>query len=490
MIQRYKDVSIIYGGSGRRYAEALNDKLTKISQEERYPIQATIINEKILTRELLTDVMRLFKESEFCVTFLTKEDYCTIGNIEKKRLRQNVVFEIGMALIELGRERCILLSDFDVKESDFDLPSDMNSLEILPFDGENLERILNDIVDKLLELSQTSLITGVNTDTIPKYDNLLTRKEYWVDYENIFVERPITLASEGKDFFNDTLAYWITECKSLPHYDEKCIYLLERIGFLPIFGKIPAAVSFMEQAEELIKCYYSSDIKYYGDSELLDFTNNLVQCVIDYTILKTKDTNTSGRTRKYKSLLQDLLSENLPDENTVNPLLLVAYYDYLGLTYLRIYRAEKNESDLLKAKESFLSSLKYVSSVDMSLQIWSGFLNYNLARVYSELGDSDKAEKYYKKAIKIRNRWLKTSSYNVTVRNALSFEYFIAKIDYIDMCQKFGLMSSDEVQTEYSYVEKELNAYSDIDDKLDQLIYIRQLLKDRRSENKYNYTED
>ena len=92
MIQRYKDVSIIYGGSGRRYAEALNDKLTKISQEERYPIQATIINEKILTRELLTDVMRLFKESEFCVTFLTKEDYCTIGNIEKKRLRQNVVF--------------------------------------------------------------------------------------------------------------------------------------------------------------------------------------------------------------------------------------------------------------------------------------------------------------------------------------------------------------------------------------------------------------
>lgn len=480
MIQRYKDVSIIYGGSGRRYAEALNDKLIKISTEERYPIQATIINEKILTCELLSDVMRLFKESEFCVTFLTKEDCCMVGNIEKKRLRQNVVFEVGMALIELGRERCILLSDFDVHDIDFELPSDMNSLEILPFDATNLDEVLDDVVDKLLKLSLKSVVTGVELEAIPKYDHLLIRNDYWVDYENIFVERPITLASEGKDFFNDTLAYWITECKSLPHYDEKCIYLLERIGFLPIFGKIPASVDFMEQAEELTESYYPSDIKYYGDAKLLDFTKNLVQCVIDYTILKTKDTNALGRVRKYKSLLQNMLSESVPDCEQVNPLIMVAYYDYLGLTYLRIYRAESNENDLQKAREAFLSALKFVTSVDLSMQIWSGFLNYNLARVFSELGDSDKAEKYYKKAIKIRNRWLKTSSYNVTVRNALSFEYFIAKIDYIDMCHKFGLMSSDEVQTEYSYVEKELNAYSDIDDKLDQLIYIRQLLKDRK----------
>lgn len=221
VIQRYKDVSIIYGGNGRRYAEALSDRLTKISTDERYPIQATIINERILTCELLTDVMRLFKESEFCVTFLTREDCCLIENVEKQRLRQNVVFELGMALIELGRERCILLSDFDVKDSDFDLPSDMNSLEILQFDANNLEGVLDDVVDKLLKLSQQSIVTSVEVDTIPKYDNLLTRADYWVDYENIFVERPITLASEGKDFFNDTLSYWISECKSLPHYDEK-----------------------------------------------------------------------------------------------------------------------------------------------------------------------------------------------------------------------------------------------------------------------------
>mgnify|MGYP000367147318 CR=1 FL=1 len=32
-----------FGGSGRKYAEALSERLTKISIEERYPIRATII---------------------------------------------------------------------------------------------------------------------------------------------------------------------------------------------------------------------------------------------------------------------------------------------------------------------------------------------------------------------------------------------------------------------------------------------------------------
>lgn len=56
------------------------------------------------------------------------------------------------------------------------------------------------------------------------------------------------------------------------------------------------------------------------------------------------------------------------------------------------------------------------------------------------------------------------------------------------MCQKFELMSLDEVQIEYSYVEKELNEYGGIDDKLDQLIYIKQLLKARKCDNHEYYS--
>ena len=140
MISKYKTVSIIYGGSGRGYAELLNEKISKVSEKQRYPICSKLIMETILTKELLSDVINLFKESEFCVAFLTADDVVMAGN-KKLRLRQNVIFELGMALIQLGRERCMLLCDFDYRSADFDLPSDMNSLEILCFEPDDIDKV-------------------------------------------------------------------------------------------------------------------------------------------------------------------------------------------------------------------------------------------------------------------------------------------------------------------------------------------------------------
>ena len=499
MIQRYKKVSIIYGGSGREYAQTLRKKIENVSNEERFPICAKIINDRVLTRELLHDVMKLFKESDFCVAFFTKDDSCIVEKSQKKRLRQNVVFELGMALIELGRERCIFLSDFDVDDPDFELPSDMNSLEILNFNNSDVNSVLDDVIDKILHLSRQSIISGHKTDKIPRSDHLLTRSDYRIDYENIFVERPLTLASEGQAFFNDTLTYWRDECESLPHFDEKCIYLLERLGFLPAFGKNQEVNIFLEQAEVLIEKYSENDINYYGDTSLLDFTLKLVRCVIDYIKIKNddmrsarridytkitdEDMNSARRIIKYRELLQRFLCNNIEVHSTINPLIKVIHYDYLGLAYLCIYRAENHEDDLNRAREAFQKSLDYVKSIDMSMQIWTGYLTYNIARVLSECNSHAEAEKYFEESIQIRRNWLRISSYNMTVRNALSYEYFIAKISYLDMCQKYRLMSRDEIQTEYSLVENELDNYSNADSNLGSLDYIRQLLKDRKSQN-------
>ena len=479
MIQKYNDVSIIYGGRGRRYAEELKAKVDEISQKERFPLSANIILEKILTRELLTDVMNLFRESEFCVAFLTADDCCTYDDAMHKRLRQNVVFEIGMAMIQMGRERCILLSDFDIESTDFDLPSDMNSLEILQFDPSHFDKVLDNIIEKLLTFSQTSLHTGNRLEAPPQYNNLFTREDYYVDYENLFVNRPVTLAVEGKDFFRDTLNYWRFECESLPHYDEKCIYLFERIGFLPIFGHIKEANEFLLESSSLIENYKQADIRYYNNVDLLNFVRNVASCVIEYTRIKTEYQDSEPF--RYEKLLRSMLSEPYPEAETINPLISVVYYDYLGLTYLRVYRANKKEEDLDNALKAFKQSVSFIGSVDMSLQIWSGFLFYNIARVYAEMEDTDNAVKFYEKAINIRERWLRTSKYNVTIRNALSYEYFIAKIRYIDMRKLFSLIDEEEIAREYSFVETELNKYSDIDEKLDQLLYIRQLLNERKN---------
>ena len=68
MISKYKNVAVIYGGKGRNYAEALHNHF-KISDEERYPICSKLIMETILTSELLSDVMELFRQSEFLRRF-------------------------------------------------------------------------------------------------------------------------------------------------------------------------------------------------------------------------------------------------------------------------------------------------------------------------------------------------------------------------------------------------------------------------------------
>lgn len=477
MISKYKTVSIIYGGSGRGYAELLNEKISKVSEKQRYPICSKLIMETILTKELLSDVINLFKESEFCVAFLTADDVVMAGN-KKLRLRQNVIFELGMALIQLGRERCMLLCDFDYRSADFDLPSDMNSLEILCFEPDDIDKVTNEIINKILVDSKKSVISGITTEDIPKHSCLLKTTEYYIDYENLFTGNLSNVRQDGYRYFQMILEEWYKECISLPHYDERCIYLLERLCFLPIFPCSVEVVGFMKRVSAFIEHYEIWDIKYYKNSNLLNFTRNLVNSVIEYTRIKINDNR--HEENLYYTLLDNLLSEELPCETEVNPLILLVYYDYLGLTYLRLVNNDPQSKYLHSALESFEKALNFIDRVDTSLQIWSGFLSYNLARVYMRIGDLENAAKMYRYAIKIRERWLKITSLSVRIKNALSSEYFMARIMYLEMQNKYMMLNKEEVQKEYDRLEAELNAYSDFGDEFDPLVKIRKELAKRK----------
>lgn len=76
MIHRYKNVAVLYGGTGKKYAEAFRQELHRLSVRQRYPIAANLILERILTQELLTSLTQLFRESDYCVAFLTADDCC------------------------------------------------------------------------------------------------------------------------------------------------------------------------------------------------------------------------------------------------------------------------------------------------------------------------------------------------------------------------------------------------------------------------------
>ncbi len=477
MIEKYKTVSIIYGGTGKKYAQDLHQKIAEISKIKRYPINSKLILESILTQELLSGVINLIKDSDVCVAFLTADDVYTTEQGKRFRIRQNIVFELGMALLHLGREKCIILADFDIKDKAFELPSDMNSLEIRQFPPERSAEVMQDIIDKILSFNQTALYQSNGALGMDCYDQLLTRELYYVEYENLFKNNS---AKTGSEFLKEVLETWLNECKSFTNYDERCVFLVERIGFLPIFGMTSEVTKWMTDALNLLERYTPADVVYYHGTDILDFSHRLVVNVITYTQMKRSENIPEAE--QYKKLLEDFLYDCPPSGVTVNPLFLVAYYDYLGLTYMKIAGETKDRQSMEKAKEAFEKAVYYTASVDMSLQIWSGFLQYNLARVNGLLGEVEKSIEHYQKAIKIRKRWLQNSQYNITIRNALSYEYFIAKIDYVNTLYKTQKIDEKAFLLEYQTMETELTAYSDKNDSIERLLFIKKLLKNKSNE--------
>lgn len=477
MINKYQNVSIVYGGKGQAYAEILKNKIDYLAETERYPLSATIIMESILTKELLSEVVKLFKESEWCVIFLTADDLFVNNESSTLRLRQNVVFETGMALIELGRERCIFLCDFDINANGFELPSDMNSLEICRFLPDEILTVLDHVIEKILQGTTHSIHAGTVNQNIPKYDLLLSRKFYFLDYENLFPENDYNRTYEGKKYILKTIEKWEQECATLTNYDERCIYLLERLGFLPVFGDVKEAEDFLIKAAALVANYTQKDILYYEGTRLLNYTKVIVESIIEYTKIKRYKKQDLW---KYEDILDQLPEESRILEEELNPLIKLVYYNYRGLTYLRIYRISNDSESLEKAKKCFERAMVYTEYVDMGMELWSGFITYNLARVLANQGDMTEAEKAFKTAIRIRREWVQKRGFNATIRNAISSEYFIAKMDYIEICEKKEIKSKAWIDDEWERMEIELNAYSNMDEEIDVLVKIRDRLLKRK----------
>ena len=83
MLKQYKLVSIIYGGSGTKYAKEMNALIQRRSEDMRYPITSKIVMESVLTGDLLTSITDLFTQTEYCLAFLTSDHSRTIPQYDK-----------------------------------------------------------------------------------------------------------------------------------------------------------------------------------------------------------------------------------------------------------------------------------------------------------------------------------------------------------------------------------------------------------------------
>lgn len=489
MIEKYKKISIVYGGSGGNYARTLNAMINDYEKKNRFPLSSFIVMETILTSDILEEVSKLFRETEICIAILTAEDCCIKDDKQVLRLRQNVVFELGMALFHLGREKCILLGDFGDFKNKVELPSDISSLDIRFFNKDTQTAVFEDVLNKVLQLSSSSDSQKGGTQVCVQYNDLLRRNRYYVDYARLFRRYDHNLNLKNQDYLQALLEEWLQECKNLKYFDERLMYVFERIAFLPIFGKQEAVSNWYTSIEEIVGDYTEKDIDYYQNTKLLQYAKNVFTVVNTY--IKYKMVNGFSPTQSdYEELLLNLQLNPPPKGESTNPLIDVLYYDYMGLIYMHIYNSTHDFDILLRAKGCYEKIInEYLDKVDLGLNVWSGFLYYNIARLYGKLWECgsdivslDDISNAYLRAISNRKRWLSVSGFNSMIQNALSYEYFIAKIDYIHQLNEFGTKSKDYIRDEYQKIEGEIESYCNSDEQLERLMYVQEKLRIARQD--------
>ena len=152
---------------------------------------------------------------------------------------------------------------------------------------------------------------------------------------------------------------------------------------------------------------------------------------------------------------------------------------------MHIYSYTKSFDELLSAKFCYEKIInEYLDKVDLGLSVWGGFLYYNLARLYGKIWenkpetvDTDELLNAYLRATSIRKRWLSVTGFNSMIQNALSYEYFIAKIDYIQQMKTLGVKTEEEINNEYQKVEGEIESYCNDDERLERLLYVQEKLR-------------
>ncbi|MCV9965693.1 nucleotide-binding protein [Pararhizobium sp. BT-229] len=83
------------------------------------------------TMEALND---LLDETDFAVFVFAPDDVTNIRKAEKQTVRDNVIFELGLFIGRIGRERCFIVIPRGV--DDFHLPSDLLGLTPATYDPE------------------------------------------------------------------------------------------------------------------------------------------------------------------------------------------------------------------------------------------------------------------------------------------------------------------------------------------------------------------
>lgn len=327
---------------------------------------------------------------------------------------------------------------------------------------------------------QESPFENQNNNEPPQVSLLLQRKSYYVDYDIILSEFSETKADNDE---TSIISEWLRKCKSLRNYDEKCLFILERLGFIPAFGREEEKKHFIEEVRRIVYRFEDTDVQRYSGTELLIMVRNLILCVTDYLTIQINKGILSTEPENYHRDLQKLLRQFQtvipPERIEINPLILLIYHDYLGLVYYSSYKLNHNHDQLILAAKELEIAMQLTKKVDMHLQIWATFISFNLARVYEEMDEIDKAFKNYDITVALRQCLAESPFFSDSMKHDLYFEYLLVKIYYIDAGLRHEQFSEPDAQKEYRLTREELNAHYYEDSRGGNQIVIAQMLNER-----------
>lgn len=388
MINNYKHISIIYGDSGLRCAKKIEEKLMAFHTERCFPIKTHILANSILNGEdVLKTVKSIIQNSSACIIILTFDD------VNETRVRQNVLIEIGMALMMIDQEKCYFLTERYPLPDDF--PSDLSTINPNLFDKNDLEKTAKAVSNTIInDLCLKGAYSG----------GILFDKNYQYDYTRILDDIPAEFTKVvDNSALDKILDIWENNIKSFDYVTERIIYFLERFTFLPNFAIDDKFFSFLKYVNNLLKpTDYDRDFCKINNidgapvNEACSFTRLLIdylKCKYEHNQKGKASTNQDKRilAMSMKSIKNKICEfTELDYFKDYNWIIQIMAYDYKALASTHIYDDVDVEDEMLinslyEAVDDYKMCLNIVRNDSLSSELWNGYIYYNLARVYEKL---------------------------------------------------------------------------------------------------------
>lgn len=474
MINKYKNISIIYGASGKECALKMDAELKRLHLDDFFPIRSYILANEILSSgSILDTVKNIIASSSACIVILTFDD------MNGTRVRQNVLVEIGMALMLLDKSNCFFISEKRSLPEDF--PSDLQGV-VNPnyFDKSDLD----DVVKK----TTAEIIRHLD---IKNYRDILSDNNYIYDYKKVLDDIPLHVFEEKADVqLEHILDEWEKNIASFEFVVERLMYLVERLKFFPDFNTNDRFFAFLARIEELIRPT-ERDFEFYDRAYLIN-TCNFISNIIRYSTIKlnkqviaclASSSEHAEELRRHQVEFKEIADEirgfieDFEDGTyEYNWIIKVMAYEYAALAYMKyIACTDKFDESILTLMDYNIACYEKVIKTGKrndpySKILWQGYAQYDLTRAYENLykvtGDDKyllKMEEYSQASIVTRYKWFCENPFKGIFSNALSYEYFLVyKYEYElrYKYKKYSECSTDEeILGGLDKLKGELNRY-------------------------------